>query len=242
MTYNLIHHSSTLAKARPSSVLEDHNAVIDSALKSWKKFLQNDDYASEELVYLLDRQYYKAGFGLGILKDKDKVQALHLHDACKRHGFLLFLAHFEHSRTNNGDDDDDDESDGWNLTKLGDDDDDESDGWNLTKLFTPDGVYIGQDAEIEKAAIVQRNPFEGEDPEYEESEGWPGDEDATCTEYYRRSCLVVVPEKQYSSFLSRASPIKLREWTNALLLRRDDSTQAAAARAELLQICSLSEG
>ncbi|KAI4248017.1 MAG: hypothetical protein L6R42_009412, partial [Xanthoria sp. 1 TBL-2021] len=217
----------TLDKARPPSVLEDRNSLIDSALTSWKKLLEDDDEASEELVYLFDHQYSEANFGLDFLKGEDQVGSLPLHDACRKHGFSMFLAHFEHSERSKDDSDDDE------------DEDDESDEWTLTKLFTPDGVCIGEHTEVEKQAIIQDNPFEGDSPDHEESEGWLGNEEATCTEFYRRSCLVIVPEQKYSSFLNRASSLKTDAWTNALLRRMDDSTQAEAARRELLQVCSL---
>ncbi|KAI4233530.1 MAG: hypothetical protein LQ349_004358 [Xanthoria aureola] len=223
LTYNLIHHSGDLGKARPPSVLEDRNSLIDSAFMSWKKLLDDDDEGSEELVYLFDHQYSEANFGLDFLKGEDQVRGLHLHDACKKHGFNLFLAHFEHSERSKDE---------------GDDDDDE-DEWTLTKLFTPDGVCIGESTEIEKEAIIQDNPFEGDSPDHEESEGWLGNEDATCTEFYRRSCLVIVPEQNFNSFLNRASSLNTNDWTNALLHRMDDSTQADAARRELFKVCSL---
>ena len=223
LTYNLIHHSGDLDKARPPSVLEDRNSLIDSAFRSWKKLLEDDDEASEELVYLFEHQYSEANFGLDFLKGEDQVRSLHLHDACKKHGFNLFLAHFEHSERSKDE---------------GDDDDDE-DEWTLTKLFTPDGVCIGESTEMEKEAIIQENPFDGDSPDHEESEGWLGNEDATCTEFYRRSCLVIVPEQKFNSFLNRASSLNTNDWTNALLHRMDDSTQADAARRELFKVCSL---
>ena len=85
LTYNLIHHSGCLDKARPPSILEDRNSLIDSAFRSWKQLLEDDDEASEELVYLFDHQYSEANFGLDFLKGEDQVRGLHLHDACKKH-------------------------------------------------------------------------------------------------------------------------------------------------------------
>ncbi|KAL8848580.1 MAG: hypothetical protein Q9221_006413 [Calogaya cf. arnoldii] len=216
-----------LDKARPPSVLEDRNSVIDSALTSWKKLLEEDDEASEELVYLFDHQYSEANFGLDFLKGEDQGRGLHLRDACSKHGFNLFLAHFEHSERSKDD---------------VYDDDDESDEWTLTKLFTPDGVCVAMDMEIEKQAIIQDNPFDGDSPDHEESEGWLGNEDAKCTEFYRRSCLVIVPEEKYSSFLNRAGTLRTAHWTTSLLSRMYHNMQAEAAKAELLKVCSLATG
>ncbi|KAL8884709.1 MAG: hypothetical protein Q9215_007305 [Flavoplaca cf. flavocitrina] len=224
LTYNLIHHSGTLDKARPPSILEDRSSAIDSALTSCKKLLTEDDEAFEELVYLFDHQYSEANFGLEFLKGEDQVRGIHLHDACSRHGFSMFLAHFEHSERSKDD---------------GDDDDDESDEWTLTKLFTPNGVCIAEHISIEQEAIIQDNPFEGDYPDHEESEGWLGNEDATCTEFYRRSCLVILPENKNKSFLNRAISLKTGDWTNVLLQQLDDGMKADAAKNELVNVCSL---
>ncbi|KAL9036192.1 MAG: hypothetical protein Q9180_004438 [Flavoplaca navasiana] len=224
LTYNLIHHSGTLDKARPPSILEDRSSAIDSALTSCKKLLTEDDEAFEELVYLFDHQYSEANFGLDFLKGEDQVRGIHLHDACSRHGFSMFLAHFEHSERSKDD---------------GDDDDDESDEWTLTKLFTPNGVCIAEHITIDKEAIIQDNPFEGDYPDHEESEGWLGNEDATCTEFYRRSCLVIVPENKYNSFLNRAIRLKTGDWTDVLLQQLNDGMKADAAKNELLNVCLL---
>ncbi|KAL8880736.1 MAG: hypothetical protein Q9198_001915 [Flavoplaca austrocitrina] len=129
-----------------------------------------------------------ADFELDFLKGEDRVRGLHLHSACSRHGFSRYLAHFEHSEPSKDDGDDDDKSDEWSLTKL----------------FTPDGVCIAEDIEIDKQAIIYDNPFEDDSPNHEESEGWLCNKDATCTEFYRESCLVIVPKQKHGSLLNRA--------------------------------------
>ncbi|KAL8837568.1 MAG: hypothetical protein Q9176_005624 [Flavoplaca citrina] len=200
------------------------NHVDCSSFDVLQKLLTEDDEAFEELVYLFDHQYSEANFGLEFLKGEDQVRGIHLHDACSRHGFSMFLAHFEHSERSKDD---------------GDDDDDESDEWTLTKLFTPNGVCIAEHISIEQEAIIQDNPFEGDYPDHEESEGWLGNEDATCNEFYRRSCLVIVPENKNKSFLNRAISLKTGDWTDVLLQQLDDGMKADAAKNELVNDCSL---
>ncbi|KAL8967454.1 MAG: hypothetical protein Q9183_002913 [Haloplaca sp. 2 TL-2023] len=123
-----------------------------------------------------------------------------------------------------------------------DEHDEDSDDWILEKLFTPSGVCVAEDIYIEKEAITLDHPFDGWSPDDEESEGGYDDDERTLTEIYRRSCFVVVPDKQYTSFLKRASCINIQEWTKALLLQIDDNTRTASARVELLRICSITKG
>ncbi|KAL8869539.1 MAG: hypothetical protein Q9174_004199 [Haloplaca sp. 1 TL-2023] len=227
LTYNLIHRSGALDKARPPSILVDHNLAIDSVFKAWKTLLETDVEAPQELIYLFDQQDSGSSLGLSNLRGQNQTRALHLHKACKRHCFNLFLAQLEHSKLSKEDADEEDE------------DDEDSHNWYLTKLFTTDGVCIAESIDIDKEAVTLDDPFDGWSPDDEESEGGYDDEGPSCTEYYRRSCLVVVPEKQFNSFLNRASRLKFREWANALLLRMDDKAQAVTARTELLQICPL---
>ena len=221
LTYNLIHRSGKLDESRPPTVLEDHKSTIKSALKAWKTRVEEDDDGAEELVYLFDHEYSEANFGLRYLKGEDQVRALHLHDACQEHCFDMFLAHFEHSKKETYCEVKDDQS------------------WYLNKLFTPDGLCIAENLQIEKEAIVQEDPFDGESPDDEESEGWLGNEDASPTQFYRRSCLVVVPRQHFGSFLSRGTTLNVNDWTGALLRQMENNEDIEGAKDELLRICPL---
>ena len=191
LTYNLIHHSGKLESSRPSSVLEDHESTIISAFKAWNARVEDGDYVSDELVYLFDHQYSEANFGLRYLKGEDQVRGLHLHGACQEHGFDMFLAHFEH------------------LKQEDDEDEVEDQDWTLKKIFTPDGTCIAESIQLEKEAIIQEDPFDGELPDDEESEGWLGNHEATSTQFYRRSCLVIVPRPNFDCFLEKAKTLNI---------------------------------
>ena len=223
LTYNLIHHNDNLDEIRPSTVLENHKPAIDTALEAWKARVENGEDAPEELVYLFDHEYSEANFGLRFLKGADQVRSLHLVDACKEHGFFMFLAHFEHS----------------DREKDEGDEDDEPQHWTLKKLFNSSGVCIAEDLEIEEETVIQENPFEGAYPDHEESEGWLGNEDATYTTFYRRSCLVVVPHQNLDAFLGKASDLKIEDWTRALMRQLEDNDSVEEAKNELLKACSI---
>ncbi|KAL9629013.1 MAG: hypothetical protein Q9204_005521, partial [Flavoplaca sp. TL-2023a] len=240
LTYNLIHHDGVLNKARLSTSHEYRLSVIDSVLTSWKKLLEDNDKASQELVYLFDHQYYEIIYGLDFLKGDDKIQAFHLHDACSRHGFTMYLADLEYSESWN-EDEEGAEFDNVDVDGDGDDgyvDDDYYEEWTLTDIFTLDGMRIAEHIDIDKQAIIQDKPFEDDSPDDEESESLDFGH-ARRNEYYRRSCLVLVPGQHHISFLNRARNLNTREWTNRLLHQMDNSTQVEKARAELFKVCSL---
>ena len=222
LTYNLIHHSGNLDEARPPTALEDHKAAIDSAFKSWNKVLEDGSETCDELVYLLDHDYSEANIGLHLLKGEDQIRGLHLQEACRDHGMYLFLAHFEHTHRSENDYDDNDE-----------------DSWTLRTLFALDGTCIARSINVEEEAIIQENPFDGQSPDAEESEGWLGNEDAAYTEIYRSTCLVIVQEGAVEQFFSRASRLEISNWTNALLRRMENTAETDMVKAEFLKVCAL---
>jgi len=131
LTFDLIHHSGELEKSRESSVLTDHRAIIDNALKAWTMETQNCSDDSNMLVYMLDHEYDEANFALMTMKDEDQARCHHLYDACQQHGFCVFLAHFEHSTNESRNTEYDDYCDDYSVSG-----DDDRPDWMLKKLFT----------------------------------------------------------------------------------------------------------
>ncbi len=135
LTYNLIHQTGDIKAARPSSVLNNNRAAIDSALKAWKRSLDDDETTTDMLMHLFEDKYPQGKLGLQELEGSDRVQSLRLREACQEHGFSVFLGQLEHSRRRNRYEEEDEE--------------DQDQDWTLSKLFTPEGVCIAETLDVE---------------------------------------------------------------------------------------------
>lgn len=227
LTYDLIHQSGDINAARPSSVLNDNGATIDSALKAWKMILDDDEPTTEKLVHLFECEYPNAKLGLQSLEGSDQVQSLHLLEACQAHGFSTFLGQLEHTNRRNS---------------YGEEDEQDQDqDWTLAKLFNMEGVCIAEGLDIEQDDIIQNQPFENESPDDEQCDD-PFEEGAEVTETYKRSCVVIVPSDRLDAVLRKASRVNTSDWTQALLDRTEDEGSVEDVKDELLKICSLSTG
>ncbi len=227
LKYNLIHQTGDIKAARPSSVLNDNRAAIDSALKAWKRSLDNDETTTSMLMHLFESEYPQGKLGLQELEGPDRVQSLRLQEACQEHGFSVFLGQLEHTKRGNGYEEDDEE--------------DQDQDWTLSKLFTLEGVCIAETLDVEQDSIIQNQPFENVSPDDEHYDDW-FEEGAELTETYKRSCVVIVPSDFLDAFLRKASRLNISDWTHALLDRIEDEGSVKDVKDEVLRICSLSTG
>lgn len=227
LTYDLVHRGGDIKAARPSSVLNDNNAAIDSALKAWKTRLDDDETRTEKLVHLFECEYPHAKLGMQSLEGSDQVQSLHLYEACQEHRFSTFLGQLEHTKRRSG---------------YGEEDEDDQDqDWTLAKIFTVEGVCIAEGLEIEQDDIIQDRPFKNESPDDEHCDD-EFDEGAEVTEIYKRSCVVIVPSDHLDAFLRKALRLNISDWTQALLSRIGVEGSLEDVKDELLRIGSLSTG
>ena len=227
LTYDLIHQSGDIKAARPPSVMNDKKAAIDDALQAWKTRLDDDEITTEELVHLFDYEYPQEKLGLQSLDGTDRVQSLHLHEACQERGFSMFLGQLEHTRRRNG---------------YGEEDEEDQDrDWRLAKFFTLEGVCIAESLDMEQDNIIQEKPFEDETPDDEQCDD-PFDEGAEVTETYKRSCVVIVPSDHLDAYLRRASRLNISDWTEALLEKTEDEGSVEDVKDRFAMICSLSAG
>ena len=223
LTYNLIHETGDIEAVRPSSVLNNNRATIDSALNAWKTRLDDGETTTDMLVHLFEDEYRQGKLGLQALVGSDQVQSLRLYEACQEHGFSMFLGQFVHTNRRNGYEEDQDQD------------------WTLAKLFTIDGVCIAETLEVEQDSIIQDQPFEDQSPDDEQCDDWC-EEGAEVTEIYKRSCVVIVPSDDLDEFLRKALILNISDWTHALLDRIEDKGSVEEVKDELLKICSLSTG
>lgn len=227
LTYNLIHRTGDIEAARPSSVLNDNRAAIDSALNAWKTRLGDDETTTDILVHLFEGEYLQGKLGLQALEGSDQVQSLRLHEACQEHGLSMFLGQLEHTYRRNGYEEEDEE--------------DQDQDWTLTKLFTLEGVSIAEVIDIKLENVIQNRPFENESPDEEQCDDWC-EEGAGVTETYKRSCMVIVPSDHLDAFLCNASRINISDWTQALLDRVEDEGSVEDVKDEVSKISSLCTG
>ncbi|KAL8686575.1 MAG: hypothetical protein Q9218_007009 [Villophora microphyllina] len=116
--------------------------------------------------------------------------------------------------------------------------------WSLTSLFALEGYLVARNINIERGDIVQAEMFDdgAPDDEEEDDEGWTGNEGGTVTQFYRRTCLVLVPGQRLSKFFCDATSVEFKDWTQALLCRIDNHDNAKRAEHKLLKIVSLVTG
>lgn len=227
LTYNLIHQTGDIEAARPSSVVNDNRAAIDSALKAWKTRLGDDETTTDMLVHLFESEYPQEKLGLQALEGSDQVQSLRLHEACQEHGFSTFLGQLEHTTRRGGYEEEDEE--------------DQDQDWKLEKLFTLEGLCIAETLDVEQDSIIQDQPFENRSPDDEQCDDWD-EEGSGWTGTYKRSCVVIVPSDHVDAFLRKASRLNISDWTQATLDRLADEGSVEDVKNEVLKICSLSTG
>ena len=208
LTYNLIREGSDLITAPPPSVLYDPTRNLGLALKQW----QNETEGSGHLIHMLEHRYSEANFGLHSLKGHDQARATHLCQAAHKHDVCVYFAHFKHTVSGGVDEDDDDSYGCRDDVEIHDIMDECDSEWTLTTLFTTEGRKIAEDLDVDPEDFIEEERLEKEGPDYEDFEGWTGNEGAMTTHFYYRSCIVMFPKEWRHELLRTASSVKLGEW------------------------------
>ncbi len=243
LTYNLMHQASD--SSRMATVLDDHKQNLDKVLAFWSKqdseSESHSDHVYKKLVYILEHEYSEANICLDHLKGKDQLRARYLSEACQDQGFCLFFAHFEYSQLGSIDEDEDDPR--WANHHSASDfhkiiDELES-NWKLQTVFQSDGQQLAEDMALEEADILENPDFSGIEPDDEECDGWTGNEGCTATQFYHRTCAVILPRSRRLKFLSEAENVSVKGYADTLLREMEDETLSIASREELKKFCEM---
>ena len=208
LTYNLIREGPDRTTAPPPSVLFDPTRNLELAIKQW----QIETQRSGHLIHMLEHQYSEANFGLHSLKGHDQARATHLCQAANKHDVCVYFAHFKHTVSGGVDEDDDDSYGYRNDVEIHDIVDECDSDWTLTTLFTTEGCKIAEGLDMNPEDFIEEERLEEEGPDYEDFEGWTGNEGANTTHYYHRSCIVMFPKEWRHEVLRTAASRALEEW------------------------------
>lgn len=206
LTYNLIREGSNRSTVIPPSVQFSPATKLELAIRKW----QAETNRSGELIHMLEHQYSEANFGLHSLKGKDQLRASHLIDAAKKHDVYVYFAHFQH--TVSGGVDECDPYDRYKDVEVHDIMDEYDSDWKLLTLFTSDGCKIAEGLDLDPENFIEDVCLEDEGPDFEDFEGWTGNEGANTTHYYRRSCIVMFSKEWRHEILATAAFVALDKW------------------------------
>ena len=238
LTYNLLHKNDDY-RSHPT-ILDDHKSNLSNVLAEWQAGLDGDEVSCSKLVYLLEHQYSEANIGMSRLKGQDQDRARLLIEAAQQNEFCVFLAHFQHSVTGGCEDSESGWAGGSGVThEIWDEYDPE---WKLTKVFMPDGQHLADELDIDEDDIVQSPDFEDAEPDDEDFEGWTGNEGATATHFYHRTCLIVVPKSSRADFLSEAKGKTLGPLLDVMLNELNQAEIEEPLKNEIVEVCSLVAG
>ena len=223
LTYNIVY--STSDASLRVSLLDDHKHNLIRVLAAWKKC-----WGAEKLIYMLEHAYSEANISLDLLKGKDKARIRY-----------LFPRSFEHTVMGGAEEEEEDRYGYGSFNRGGiheiidvcDED------WKLTKVFTPNGKHIAGNIEVDQDEILQEGVFGGE-PDDEDYEGWTGNEGATATHIYRRTCAMIVPnEKRFDLIMGKSSSrgATLASWIEILLEETDDEIRGEDAEDDIVMFC-----
>ncbi|MCJ1432049.1 hypothetical protein MMC27_001405 [Xylographa pallens] len=192
LTYNLVNRATE--ESRCAASLGNDKQMVVKALQGWNSaYQQLPRYWP--LAYMLEHKYTEANLRFDHLKGRDRVRAHCLQEACGEEGFSLFLANLEQTIIGSCEENyrshyyetSDDEDGHHNI------EDEVERSLQLKTIALPNGVVFARDIEFEEENILQEEPF-GDSPDDEDYEGFTGNEGASTTHYYRKTCLLVMPE------------------------------------------------
>lgn len=231
LTYNLIRRASD--SSQKATVLDDHKQNLDRVLGLW-----GEQGRETKLVYILEHEYSVANLCFDQLKGKDQFRTRFLLEACQSQGFCLFFADLEHTQFGSVDEDEDDARWG-NGPDYHEFIDEIESKWKLQTVFQRDGSQIAQDIALEEEDLLETVDFGEIEPDDEECDGWTGNEGCTATQFYHRTCVVIVPKAHRFDFLSTAEYFNVQEYIDLLLTEIRDDTSSVALREELDKVCEL---
>ena len=206
LTYNLIRRGSNVSTSIPPSVQFNPVRKLELAIAKW----QTETDREGHLLYMLEHQYSEANFGLDSLKGKDQQRVRNLSDAAKKQDVCVYFAHFEH--TVSGGVDEDDPCDRYGTVDIHEIEDEYDSEWRILTLFTSDGCNIAKDLDMDPEDFIEDIYLDEERPDYEDFEGWTGNEGANTIHFYRRSCIVMFPREWRHHLLNTASSVVIEKW------------------------------
>ena len=238
LTYNLIREGSNKSTAPPPSVQFNPSRILELAIGRW----QEETQGCGHLIHMLEHQYSEANFGISSLKGQDQMRVKHLNQAAKKHGVCIYFAHFQH--TVSGGVDEDDPYDYRGSVEIHDIMDEYDSDWTMSTLFTTDGLRIATDLDLDPEDFIEEERLEEDGPDYEEFEGWTGNEGANTTHYYHRSCVVMFPSGGRHELLAHASSVDLEVWAKLAFhdLHLAEGSPSSSLIAELTAISSKAQG
>ena len=122
-------------------------------------------------------------------------------------------------------------------------DEDDSD-WTISSLFTTNGIKIATNLSMDPEDLIDEEDLEEGGPDYEDFEGWTGNEGANTTHYYHCSCIVMFPKEARHELLADASSVKLEEWAKLAFhdLHLAENSPSPSLIAEFAPISSKAQG
>lgn len=264
LTYNLVHAEAGIIQ--PASVLNEDQSKLARLLMDWSCGYKDETLRwPEMLAYMLDHKYTDAKLRLDHLKGIDRLKAGPLHAACENNDFCFFLANLEHTQAGGceesydpydhyggrrgynwrGDDSSEDEEEEED-SEAGDGDHHALDEiydttLELRTLFRANGEQVATSIEIEEADIVQEDSFD-RDPHDEDYEGYTGNAGASATHFYRNSCIILMPRRNYIPFLMQAARkghVDIERWMGCMSQDLRIQPEDRRLREELICICNL---
>ncbi|KAK0189105.1 hypothetical protein F5146DRAFT_1057965 [Armillaria mellea] len=225
LSYNLV---QTIPTAALPSLPNMHSA-------KWRKDCFQSDPV-DLVAYVLSHEYSVAELKTGAmaLKGQDAHKMAHLQSVAKDLGYMVCLGNLSYRQSGQAEDMRFHSGYGWKRRRYGyyDEDEDESShrmGEDYETSLTVDnivdmkGKYLlasgKASLDLGDDSLVPQDPFDGEDPDDEEYEGYMGNYGGTLDHFYRRSVLMLMQEDNAPQvFFSAAGGI------NYGLQRLKDST------------------
>ncbi|KAK0467210.1 uncharacterized protein EV420DRAFT_672155 [Desarmillaria tabescens] len=209
LSYNLV---QTVPTAPLPSLPNMHTAVhrLRRVLQKWRK----DRFQSDPLdlvAYILSHEYSAAELRIGAmaLKGQDAHKAAHLQSVAKDLDYVVCLGSLSYRQSGQAEDMGFHSSYGWKRRRYDpyDESEDESSyrmGEDYETFLTVDNIVDMKgnhllasgkaSLELSDDSLVPQDPFDGEDPDDEEYEGYMGNYGGTLDHFYRRTVLMLVHE------------------------------------------------
>ncbi|KAF8908585.1 hypothetical protein CPB84DRAFT_1767012 [Gymnopilus junonius] len=185
LSYNLIHDepsSSTPRYGLPD--LDEAVVPLRRILKKWKAGKYNDELDRNLIAYLLDHEYSVVNLhgGFKDLKGVDSQRIKFLRPVAEQLGFRIGLANLEHNVRGDADDC------GGGYYRRGRYDSDEEEDSGEPEMA--EDIFLGQEE------LIPKDPFDGDEPDDAEYEGYTGNEAGQLDYWYRRTVLILIPEEK----------------------------------------------
>ena len=237
LTYNLLKGTST--EEQSAAAIDESQLPIYNFLLRWKESsMLVDKEVPKLLCYALDHQYTDANLRLNHLKGRDALIAKSLCDASQKSDFTFLLANME-LQVSGACEDDDGYEYGYEPSHSIIEEADRS--LELKLVVRADGSKFARDLSVSEEDLVQENFYEDRSPDEEDYEGLTGNEGASATNWYRDSCLVLMPRYHHIDFLFKSSHNGANKHNN-LISRMTKDYQALpteVCRREITQLCKL---